>query len=472
MNNIENIKSQIASGKLELAIKDLLFIASKEYKQYHNQVILLSSQFHKWNENFYLGFNPDNSQMQLIIFGILNILDNIKTDSKLNTEQSLNENLENVSYSYKSQFINKILDEKTNVLIHLHPDFANQLRDIFHLWNNVQESIYFNGVFIDKKYEQELLTYGAISDDRASDIADEIRTQLKFGNQSGIIIFTEKRLYDGECYQLYVGGREFDEAPPNIGIISLDFVRQLFQNNSEQGYLFKSIISNILFSLGIDAGLKEHDNSKNCIMDYCNDMTEIMINLKSGLDFCPKCKSKIERKAKEYLINLVNVLNNYFKTNNYDKEISEKVFLRDKINRKIYDEFEYDIAISFSGLDRVVAEKLAQTLKSKNIKVFYDKFDEADLFGKELSMYLSDIYRFKARYCIILISNTYLNSPWTKFELKTALAREIFDEKEYILPIVLDNTEINGILPTKAYLNWNEIDFNRLIDIIISKLKI
>ncbi len=45
---------------------------------------------------------------------------------------------------------------------------------------------------------------------------------------------------------------------------------------------------------------------------------------------------------------------------------------------------DYDIAISFAGEDREVAASIAEKLKSQGIKVFYDSYEKATLWGKNL----------------------------------------------------------------------------------------
>ena len=44
---------------------------------------------------------------------------------------------------------------------------------------------------------------------------------------------------------------------------------------------------------------------------------------------------------------------------------------------------KYDIALSFAGENRVYVEEVAQALRSAGVSVFYDKFEQAGLWGKE-----------------------------------------------------------------------------------------
>jgi len=46
--------------------------------------------------------------------------------------------------------------------------------------------------------------------------------------------------------------------------------------------------------------------------------------------------------------------------------------------------YKYDIALSFAGEDREYVEQVAILLKRFGVKVFYDKFEESNLWGKNL----------------------------------------------------------------------------------------
>jgi hypothetical protein len=109
------------------------------------------------------------------------------------------------------------------VLVHLHPDFQKPLEDLLELWNKTQHSWNFVGLRPRRDAERSLLTPGAISEDEASLIAAKMRASAGFQPDRGILVFTEKRLYAEAYYQLFVGGREADDDPPRIAVLSLDF---------------------------------------------------------------------------------------------------------------------------------------------------------------------------------------------------------------------------------------------------------
>jgi hypothetical protein len=63
-------------------------------------------------------------------------------------------------------------------------------------------------------------------------------------------------------------------------------------------------------------------------------------------------------------------------------------------------EYAFDIAISFAGEDRVVARRLAVALRDAGLKVFFDEFAAAELFGADLYVKLAEIYEKNARFCM------------------------------------------------------------------------
>lgn len=131
---------------------------------------------------------------------------------------------------------------------------------------------------------------------------------------------------------------------------------------------------------------------------------------------------------------------------------------------------KFDIAISFAGEDRVLAQQIATKLKEKQVTVFYDNFEKADLWGKNLYDYLSSVYSEKSKYCVMLLSEHYEKKLWTSLERKSAQARAFRENREYILPIRLDNTNITGIHETVGYLDAQTHSVDEITTLILMKL--
>ena len=132
--------------------------------------------------------------------------------------------------------------------------------------------------------------------------------------------------------------------------------------------------------------------------------------------------------------------------------------------------YEYDVALSFAGEDRTYVDEVANILKSKGIKVFYDLHEQANLWGKDLYRHLSEVYRNKAKFLVMFISAKYKEKLWPQHECKAAQAREFEESDEYILPARFDETEISGIHRTVGYIDLTKHSPVEFAELIIEKL--
>lgn len=133
-------------------------------------------------------------------------------------------------------------------------------------------------------------------------------------------------------------------------------------------------------------------------------------------------------------------------------------------------DYKYDVTLSFAGEDRDYVEKVAQTLLDNEVKVFYDKFEEVDLWGKDLGVHFDYVYRKSARYCVPFISTNYKKKIWTNHEIKTAISRAIETNVEYILPARFDDTEIDGIRPTLGFIDLKKYKPEEFAHLLLKKL--
>ncbi len=152
------------------------------------------------------------------------------------------------------------------------------------------------------------------------------------------------------------------------------------------------------------------------------------------------------------------------KTSKVDQAISSQSVQESK-------EFKYDIAISYASEDREIVEQYAHLLKENNVKVFYDSFEKSDMWGKDLHEGLDDIYRRQAAFCVIFISKRYTEKSWTVRERISALGRAFEEDREYLLPVKLDGTDIPGVLPSVVFVDLRETSIEELVRMTIRKLQ-
>jgi hypothetical protein len=133
-------------------------------------------------------------------------------------------------------------------------------------------------------------------------------------------------------------------------------------------------------------------------------------------------------------------------------------------------EKEYDVALSFAGEDRDYVNEVANVLHELGVKVFYDNFEQINLWGKNLYTYLDDIYQNKSTFCVMFISKHYKEKLWTNHERESAQARAFIENQEYILPARFDNTVIPGVRPTTGYIELTNVKPDKLAYMIAKKL--
>jgi hypothetical protein len=69
------------------------------------------------------------------------------------------------------------------------------------------------------------------------------------------------------------------------------------------------------------------------------------------------------------------------------------------------------------------------------------------------------------------VSRNYKNKQWTNHERKAAQARAFRENREYILPIRLDDTQIDGILETTGYIDYRNTEVEEIVSLLVEKLQ-
>ena len=156
------------------------------------------------------------------------------------------------------------------------------------------------------------------------------------------------------------------------------------------------------------------------------------------------------------------------------EEMTSLAALNERVNRfgaRDVRKYDYDVALSFAGANRIWASAMAERLVSRGLRVFYDEYEKANLWGKDLVQHLDEVYRLRARCCIVFVSKDYAAGIWTSHELKSALARALIANEEYLLPVRLDQTELPGLRPSVAYRTVRSSeDVRQIADLLIEKL--
>lgn len=137
------------------------------------------------------------------------------------------------------------------------------------------------------------------------------------------------------------------------------------------------------------------------------------------------------------------------------------------------DEYEYDVAVSFAGEDRVRVTALVTALEARGIEVFYDFNESARLWGKDLELELAQIYAQEARFMVLCLSSNYPVKDWTRFELEIGKRASKKRPSEYLLPLHL-SSDIPGIVGLNDTVGFQRMfaqgDVDRIAELILAKI--
>ncbi|RYE12219.1 MAG: TIR domain-containing protein, partial [Rickettsiales bacterium] len=100
----------------------------------------------------------------------------------------------------------------------------------------------------------------------------------------------------------------------------------------------------------------------------------------------------------------------YIKHIDWKKLYKECGFVKNKYS------YVFDIAISFAGENRELAQEIATTLKLFDYEVFYDEHYEANYLGSSWSKEFQRIFSTDSKYVICLLDINHKNKIWPTFE--------------------------------------------------------
>jgi hypothetical protein len=130
----------------------------------------------------------------------------------------------------------------------------------------------------------------------------------------------------------------------------------------------------------------------------------------------------------------------------------------------------WDVALSFAGAQRYYVEQVAQALKARGVRCFYDADEEIELWGKYLAEELPVIYGEQAAAVVVFVSAQYVTRDWTRLERRAALARAARERREYVLPARFDDTPLPGLLPDMVVVDLRGRAPQQFADMIAGKL--
>lgn len=104
--------------------------------------------------------------------------------------------------------------------------------------------------------------------------------------------------------------------------------------------------------------------------------------------------------------------------------------------------YEWEVAISFAGEHRALAEHIANQLEHLDVPVFFDRNYEAEFLGQNWSTLFQGVFAEKSRYILCLLDKHHSKKIWPTFEREHFAPRVATGA---VIPVYLDDTKFVGI---------------------------
>lgn len=114
---------------------------------------------------------------------------------------------------------------------------------------------------------------------------------------------------------------------------------------------------------------------------------------------------------------------------------------------------QFDVAISYASEQRWYVTQVAEIIRGNGLEIFFDKFKQSDLWGRDLTKYLHAVFSKKSKFCIMFISKEYVEKAWPTLERQSAMEKQVEVKDGYILPVRFDNTVVPEFSSSISYID-------------------
>lgn len=131
---------------------------------------------------------------------------------------------------------------------------------------------------------------------------------------------------------------------------------------------------------------------------------------------------------------------------------------------------QYDVSLSFAGEQRWYVDDVAKVLSSAQVRFFYAPYEEAKLWGEDLTEAFEAVFLRGSRFVVMFSSVDYAAKMWPTFERRAAVERAMSQNEAYILPVRFDGTQIPGVRNTIGYQDAQTKSPEEIARLILQKL--
>src|SRR5690349_7483035 len=130
----------------------------------------------------------------------------------------------------------------------------------------------------------------------------------------------------------------------------------------------------------------------------------------------------------------------------------------------------WEVALSYAGAQRGYVGQVAEALKAREVRCFYDADEQVHLWGTHLAEELPRIYARESAMVVVFISADYAGRPWTRLERRAAFSQAVDEAGVYMLPARFDDSELPGLLPDVVDVDLRRYTPGQFADLVVEKL--
>ena len=123
-----------------------------------------------------------------------------------------------------------------------------------------------------------------------------------------------------------------------------------------------------------------------------------------------------------------------------------------------------------SPAQREYVGQVAEALKARGVRCFYDADEQVRLWGTYLAEELPRIYARESAAVVVFISADYVGRDWTRLERRAAFSRAVAEAGVYVLPARFDDSELPGLLPDMVTVDLRRYTPEQFADLVVAKL--
>lgn len=130
----------------------------------------------------------------------------------------------------------------------------------------------------------------------------------------------------------------------------------------------------------------------------------------------------------------------------------------------------FQVALSFAGEQREYVRAVASELAARGVTHFYDEDQTVELWGRDLNEALQEVYRDRARFVVMFVSEAYAAKAWPTRERRAAFESAVTSIEDRILPVRFDDTDIPGLSRSISYVSVSQMSPVELAETLCRKL--